>query len=279
MQLKQLFAAVAVATATLLGMSAAEAKRIGYTQNCWNGDPSSLITQAGHTPVAMNTSYGSLTASALAGLDGLFASDCEVLSNASVDQAVANGLVVWFDDYYGLQYRSALPGNRVLQRSLAGYGVQLPTVAPWTTGPGGAASPAGLNQAPRYTGYTISSLPADVRVLATDQSGAEARLISYAAGRGRVVVSTYATSCMLPGGACMQWIWPETGFPAAVQALTTNLFAWALPPFTSCGAEGYTGPKLTLCRQICEVDAPSATLANRIKLYTTIYRETPPCGL
>lgn len=282
MNLKTGFAALALATASLLGMSDAEAKRIGYTTNCWNGNPSTLITQAGHTPVALNTSYVNLTAAALVGLDGLFSSDCHGASNVNVnvDQAVANGLIVWYDDYYGYSYGATLPGNRSVPREYGNYGVQLPAGAPWTTGPGGTASPAGLDAAPSYTGYAMSSLPADTLVMATDQSGTQARVISYTVGQGRVVVSTYATSCMLPGGACTtDGYWPSTGFIPAVTALTVNLFAWAEPAFTSCADEGFTGSKLSLCQKICEVPQSPATLTNLIRLYTATYRQAPPCGI
>ena len=50
------------------------------------------------------------------------------------------------------------------------------------------------------------------------------------------------------------------------------------PAFTTCAAEGFIGPKLTLCRRVCEVSNPPATQTSLIKLYTAIYRETPPCA-
>ncbi len=48
-------------------------------------------------------------------------------------------------------------------------------------------------------------------------------------------------------------------------------------PFTTCSAEGFTGSKLTLCRQVCEIPQTPARLASLIKLYTTTYRNQPPC--
>lgn len=48
--------------------------------------------------------------------------------------------------------------------------------------------------------------------------------------------------------------------------------------FTTCAAEGFIGAKLTLCRQICEIRHPPATLAGLIKLYMAIYRTAPPCA-
>ena len=70
-----------------------------------------------------------------------------------------------------------------------------------------------------------------------------------------------------------EWL---SGMSATQQSQVVN---WVLETFTTCAAEGFTGAKLTLCRSICEVDQPSSTLINRIKLYTAIYRQVPPCGL
>lgn len=48
--------------------------------------------------------------------------------------------------------------------------------------------------------------------------------------------------------------------------------------FTSCADERYTGAKLTLCRQVCEIDQTPARLTSLIKLYMTTYRAAPPCA-
>lgn len=47
--------------------------------------------------------------------------------------------------------------------------------------------------------------------------------------------------------------------------------------FTTCSAEGFTGSRLTLCRQICEVPQTATRLTSLIKLYTTAYRAPSPC--
>ena len=49
--------------------------------------------------------------------------------------------------------------------------------------------------------------------------------------------------------------------------------------FSTCAAAGMIGPKLTLCQQICETTQAPSLLTNKIRLYTAIYREAPPCGL
>lgn len=48
--------------------------------------------------------------------------------------------------------------------------------------------------------------------------------------------------------------------------------------FTSCAAEGFIGSRLTMCRQVCEVDQSSTRLLGLIRIYTTLYRSEPPCS-
>ena len=48
--------------------------------------------------------------------------------------------------------------------------------------------------------------------------------------------------------------------------------------FTTCAAEGLSGTKLTLCRQICEMHYPTATVNALIKGWVTLYHESPPCA-
>lgn len=47
--------------------------------------------------------------------------------------------------------------------------------------------------------------------------------------------------------------------------------------FSNCSAEGFTGSRLTLCRQVCEIPQTSLKLASLVKLYTTAYRTAIPC--
>ena len=61
---------------------------------------------------------------------------------------------------------------------------------------------------------------------------------------------------------------PANGNNQAVVAITS---------LTSCAAEGFTGSRLTLCRQICEMGQSTPRLTSLIKLYTTVYRTEPPC--
>lgn len=69
-----------------------------------------------------------------------------------------------------------------------------------------------------------------------------------------------------------EWL---TGLSGAQKAQIMN---WALDTFTTCSAEGFTGTKLTLCQQICEVPQSSLRLTALIKLYVAAFREDPPCA-
>lgn len=59
---------------------------------------------------------------------------------------------------------------------------------------------------------------------------------------------------------------------------STNYRVRAVSLFTSCADEGFTGSRLTLCRQVCEIDQTPARLTSLIKLYMTAYRTAPPCA-
>lgn len=49
-------------------------------------------------------------------------------------------------------------------------------------------------------------------------------------------------------------------------------------PVLTCTSEGFTGAKLTLCNQICEVDQNPNRLAALLRVYTKLYRSEPPCA-
>ena len=49
------------------------------------------------------------------------------------------------------------------------------------------------------------------------------------------------------------------------------------PTTTTCASEGYTGTKLTWCRNICESDLPQATLDIWIHRWISRYRDLPYC--
>ena len=87
--------------------SVSHAGNVGYYgDNCYNVNPSSIITAAGHTPVAV----ASLDAASLTGLQGLFINGCSFATNAAVDSAVNSGMVlIWHDPNWGNQASKSLP--------------------------------------------------------------------------------------------------------------------------------------------------------------------------
>lgn len=104
------------------------------------------------------------------------------------------------------------------------------------------------------------------------------RSLMFFAGLGGVtaadnsVASATSAAALFNSGATLAPDW-LSGLTVNQQSQIAN---WDF--FTTCAAEGYTGPKLTLCRKICEVNQPASTLNGLIRLYTAIYRQAPPCA-
>lgn len=105
------------------------------------------------------------------------------------------------------------------------------------------------------------------------------RSVMFFAGLGGVTVadnsvaSATSAAALFDANATLAPDW-LTGLSAQQQSTIVN---WNF--FVSCAAEGYTGSKLTLCRQVCEIEQTPTRLTSLIKLYRTAYREDPPCSL
>ena len=137
---------------------------------------------------------------------------------------------------------------------------------------------------PRVT-PSVSQLPSGRDSVTTEfvmsVPAGQTRHLMLFAGLGGITVADNLLPSAQAGAALFnststlrpEWL---SGMSATQQSEVVN---WVLETFTTCAAEGFTGAKLTLCRSICEVDQPSSTLINKIKLYTAIYRQAPPCGL
>jgi len=76
-----------------------------------------------------------------------------------------------------------------------------------------------------------------------------------------------------PGGDCLALVAMTVNFNPPTQAPIVGG-----PEFISCAAEGLTGPKLVLCRQVCELPQSPARLSALIKTYIAAFREDPPCA-
>ena len=279
-------AAAVISFCALTAPVTASAARVGFVDNnCFSsqgGRPE--IVAAGHEAVAL-PSYELITAPSLVGLSAVFVSGCWRGTNAAVDAAVANGMsLLVHDRNSAFNAGDRLPGTYVFGVSGGVYGadINFTAAAPFLQGPAGTLNNASLDggSSSNHQSVPAESLPAAIRVLATAANPAEVTILDYKHGLGRVVYSTIPLGCYLTSGFCAQ---PGGGLEvvsAGMQKYATNLVAkYAVPAFTTCAAEGYTGSKLTLCQKTCEVTQSPSTLTNLIKFYTAIYREAPPCGL
>ncbi len=269
-----LLAALAGA-ASMLVPGTSSAGNVGYYgDNCYSADPTSIITAAGHTPVAVAT----LDSASLAGLQGLFINGCTFSTNAAVNTAVTNGMVlIWHDPNWDGQETKSLPGGQSVPYTQSGNSSQIdfPAGSPVTTGPGGTINNTSLDNGNASNhGYVASTaLPVGSQVLATQDVAANVTTFAYSTGAGKVVFSTIPLTCYFPGGPCAG----NVATPG-MEAYAKNLIAWAVDSFTTCAAEGFSGIKLTLCRQICEVPQSPATLSALIKAYMAAFRQEPPCA-
>lgn len=273
MKITHALATTAFGIAVMLPLTG-HAATVGYRTDCYyaQGDTAAVIREAGHTPVPL----ASLDAASLAPLGALMYESCNGLytSGVVVDQAVANGMVLVVHPWsYGQTVE--LPGRLRLTSVEDQTATLFPPGSPALAGPGGR-----LDSATPYISYpqgfwARTALPVGSQVVATSDANADyVAAFAYNHGRGRVVASTVALNYFLLNGSGQ-----NDADAAEVRTYASNLVAWALTPrFTTCAAEGFAGPRLTMCRQICEVDQTPARLTNLIRLYLAIYRTETPCS-
>jgi hypothetical protein len=258
----------------------AMAGNVGTFGSCYGGSKNTAITAAGHTPVAVST----LDAASLAGLSGLIVETCnsEALPgviNADVKAAVSNGMFLVVNDWVPSPGTSIfLPGAPALTwQYFQGGSIDLVAGMPYITGPGGTLTNASLDDGEFSShGYTASTMPAGVFPLLTTASSAQTVAIAYKYGSGRVVYNAMPLDAYLPGG-------PAVSLPLApgVQTYLTNILAnnvLETPTTTTCASEGYTGTKLTWCKNICENGLTGATLDIWIHRWINRYRKLPACA-
>ena len=274
--------AAVIAACALAAPISANAGSIGYLTRLCSGQSngSSAIIAAGHTAVPLST----VDTASLTGLDGLLYINCTGVvytRNAAIDAAVQAGMVLLMHDKTMGASGTQIPGGSGLQLfSAVAANTDVPTTSPAASGPGGPVNNTSMDS----TGSTFyftrrgfanpASLPAGSVVIATAPDPNQIVTFAYPFGRGRVVYGSVPIDVFMTGGIGFN----DVAGPG-VRAFGANLIAWGMQLFTTCAAEGFLGAKLTLCRSICETTQSSATLLNKIRLYTAIYRETPPCGL
>ena len=165
-------------------------------------------------------------------------------------------------------------GNVAFMNSVFGYATTLNygcasaedvagTKQPAATGTEFGAGPLTVTNLSCTSALNIASVPAGA---ATIYAGTGTAL-TFAAdfGSGRFVWLGYDYCC---GAAAKMDDWYIV-LDSAIKF--TGLF-------TNCSDEGFTGSKLTLCRQVCEVPQRASTLANLSKMYTTLYKSPIPCS-
>ena len=164
---------------------------------------------------------------------------------------------------------AALPGApaAVIQYD-PGSHIDLAAGSPIVTGPGGTLTNASLDSGNSSNHGFATSIPAGSQAYLTTANPAEVVAFKYSSGTGSVVYSAIPFDCYL--GTC------NANTAVGMKAYFVNV----LTPnsFTSCAAEGFAGPKLILCKQICEVPQNAARLSALIRTYIAAFREDPPCG-
>ena len=247
---------------------------VGYYTGCYvaGSAKAPLITQAGLTPVAV----ASLTASQLAPLGTLIIENCngnDISSqiNADVKAAVSAGMkLVIYDWNPGGGTAAALPGapGATIQYD-SGSQIDLAAGSPIATGPGGTLTNASLDGGNSSNHGYATSIPVGSQAYLTTASPAQIVAFKYSSGAGSVVYSAIPFDCYFSG--CSESV-AAPGIKAYfVNVLSSN-------GFTTCVAEGFSGPKLTLCKQVCEVPQSPARLSALIRMYIAAFREDPPCG-
>jgi hypothetical protein len=275
----------------LLVPGMALAGNVGYLPTCnytgtGPGNPSAQIIAAGHTPVAI----AAANAGTLSGLTALIVTNCNSSNlsgviNADVTQAVANGMSLIVDDWNPSAATAAsLPGTPAVVLALAtGEDVDVAAGSPIATGPGGTLTNTSLDGgSSSHHGYTTTALPSGFVKLLTTANPGQTVAFGYAYGGGYVAYNGMPLDAYLPeGGKEFYGNCTPTDACAGMRTYLTNLLAWTKPsgPATTCASEGYTGTKLTWCKNICENGLTGATLDIWIHRWINRYRDLPYCAV
>jgi hypothetical protein len=274
-----------VALAGVLGALAlpgiASAGNIGYMEMCGGSQPAhaNAIIAAGHTPVAVPTP----DAASLSGLSALSVTNCDngghstsyTAHLAAITAAVNSGMTLIMHDRRVTNAGSVLPGGAglVVAGQTFGNTIDIPAGSPILSGPGGTLTDASLDGGNFSTHGYSTALPTGGSILANTGNTAQGVTVQYPFGAGKVVYSSIPLDFYLSGNGNNP---PRDNL---VSIYLPNLLAASLgDPFVSCRAEGFTGPKLTLCQQICEIPQTPSRLSALIRVYVAAYREDPPCG-
>ena len=270
------------ATAALLSPNIGHAGNVGYMDMCGGNQAAhaTAITTAGHTPVAITTP----NAASLSGLSALSVTNCDnngfsatwTSNLADVTTAVSNGMTLLVHDRAVTGANAVLPGGAGLSmvRVADPDDIDFPASSPILTGPGGTLNNTSLDGGNSSThGYaSAASLPIGGSVLAHRVASTEGVTVQYPYGSGKVVYSGIPLDFYLGGSGNNP---PKDNM---VNIYLPNVLAAMIGPTTTCASEGYTGTKLTWCKNICEMGYTGATLDMWIHRWINRYRDLPYCA-
>ncbi|HWS77624.1 MAG TPA: hypothetical protein VN205_04525 [Thermomonas sp.] len=225
--------------AALLVPGFSQAGNVGYMDMCGSNQAAhaAAITTAGHTPVAVTTP----NAETLSSLDVLSVTNCD---NGSFGSNYTSNLAA---------ITAAVNGGMVLivhDRFVTGAGSILP---------GGS----GMATVRSFENSAEINFPAGSPII----SGPGGVLDNTSLDNGSSSTHGFVISATLPAGGSMLATRPP-GAPEGGEGEGG---------FVSCAAEGYTGTKLTWCRNICEIEQTPATLRMWIRRWIDRYHTDPPC--
>ncbi|MDI1254238.1 hypothetical protein [Thermomonas sp.] len=255
------------------------AGNVGYItgQTCsGTGDKTPAIIASGNTPVAIT----SISPATLAPLSALLVETCSAYGvNADINNAVHAGMGLVISDWDpSNNIGTQLPGAPVISYTNDGClsDINLPAGSPATNGPGGTLNNTSMDggNCSAHGSTPTASLPAGVQVLTTTNDPARTVSILYSYGSGKVVYAPLPWSWYLAGGNGEG----NVARPGMTAFMTNAVALAAGGGFTTCAAEGFAGPKLILCKQVCEIPQSPARLSALIRMYIAAYREDPPCG-
>lgn len=279
LKLNALFLAMVGGLTSLVVPATAEAGNVGYyiannPSSCVS--PTDVIVQAGHTPVAVSQ----LDAASLAPLSALVVVTCGSMpADPDLDAAVAGGmdLIIDSSDYLATTHPYLPGGGWVTSRFDCATDLDISPGAPIASGPGGTLNDASFDDPEggycSVTGFLTAPVPAGaVPFLQTPTASVAA--VGYRYGLGNVAFSM--SSFSRTGVDAEEW------YPAA-RIYLANAIAWSMSnvvgPATTCTSEGYTGAKLTWCKNICENGLSGQVLDTWIHRWTNRYRDLPYCAL
>ncbi len=294
MKVRTLTLAVLCGLGAMALPAASQAGNVGYNIiGAYSDGIPAAITSLGHTPVPVTT----LDAPSLASLDVLVLASCgeqSLLSapNAALNTAVQNGmkLVVETGCSGSILNSANLPGAPTYSSSTfdaypEADDIEIPAGSPILTGPGGTLTATSLDRIGATDGYynmvryhLRSALPAGATVLLTTGNTDHVGALAWSHGSGRVVHTETQSSFFLPGSLAAG---ATESFKPGMVVYFKNLLAWASgpgAPATTCASEGYTGTKLTWCKNICEMGYTGATLDMWIHRWINRYRDLPYCA-